>query len=118
MEIPAAVETLSALAHGPRLTIFRMLVAEGPSGLPAGEIARRIGTPANTLSANLNVLSHAGLVASRRDGRSIVYSADYERMSALLSYLMEDCCGGAPEVCAPVAEVLQRTACCQAAPLA
>jgi len=65
--------------------------------------------PPNSLSANLNILSHAGLVESRRDGRSIIYSASYERMTQLLGYLMEDCCNGAPEICAPLAEIV---ACC------
>ena len=112
MEIKPAVSALSALAHEHRLGVFRLLVQTGPEGLAAGEIARRIGIPANTLSANLNVLSHAGLVRSRRDGRSIIYTADYTCMAELLGFLMEDCCGGAPEVCAPLALVVARAACC------
>lgn len=109
MEAPAAVEALSALAHASRLEVFRLLVKAGPEGLAAGEIARATGSLANTLSANLNVLASAGLVASRREGRSIIYSAAYDRMRELLAFLMEDCCGGKPEICAPLAAF---AACC------
>ncbi len=101
-----AVAGLTALGHEGRLSVFRMLVQAGSTGLAAGEIARRLGAPPSTLSANLNVLSHAGLIASRRDGRSIIYTADYEAMRQLLSFLMEDCCGGAPEICAPLAALM------------
>ena len=80
-------------------------------GLAAGEIARRLDTPPNSLSANLTVLSHAGLIRSRRQGRSIIYTAEYDRMRDLLGFLVEDCCGGSPEICSPLAEVI-RTACC------
>jgi ArsR family transcriptional regulator, arsenate/arsenite/antimonite-responsive transcriptional repressor len=109
MKSKTAIDALSALAHEGRLGAFRLLVKAGPDGMAAGDIARKLDTPPNSLSANLNILSHAGLVESRRDGRSIIYSACYERMTDLLSYLMADCCNGAPEICAPLAEVL---ACC------
>jgi DNA-binding transcriptional ArsR family regulator len=89
-----------------------MLVKAGPDGIAAGDIARKLDVPPNSLSANLNILSHAGLVASRRDGRSIIYSARYDQMSKLLGYLLEDCCNGAPEICAPVMKVISRAACC------
>ena len=112
MEIKHAVTALSALAHEGRLAVFRMLVQAGSSGVPAGEIARRLGVPPNTLSANLNVLNHAGLIDSRRAGRSIIYTASYGRMAGLLGFLMEDCCQGASEICAPLAEVVNRAACC------
>lgn len=112
MEIKSAIARLSALAHEGRLAAFRMLVQAGPEGIAAGEIARRLDAPPNTLSANLKVLTHAGLLASRREGRSIIYSARFDQMSHLLGYLMEDCCAGSPEICAPLAEVLARTACC------
>ncbi|MFD1189979.1 ArsR/SmtB family transcription factor [Phenylobacterium conjunctum] len=111
MEIKTAVASLAALALEGRLSIFRLLVQAGPEGLPAGEIARRLESLPNTLSANLNVLSNAGLVASRRDGRSIIYTANYEAMRDLLGFLMEDCCGGAPEICAPLAEAVAARAC-------
>jgi DNA-binding transcriptional ArsR family regulator len=107
-----AVEALSALAHEGRLSIFRLLVRAGRGGLAAGEIARKLDVLPNTLSANLTVLANAGLVGARRDGRSVIYSADYERMTGLLSFLMEDCCNGDAAICAPLAEVASRAACC------
>ncbi|NQE63635.1 helix-turn-helix transcriptional regulator [Caulobacter sp. RHG1] len=113
MESKPAVNMLSALGHEGRLAIFRLLVKAGPGGIAAGDIARTLDVLPNSLSANLNVLSHAGLIASRRDGRSIIYSADYGAMSGLLGFLMEDCCNGAPEICAPLDEVVARAkACC------
>ncbi len=112
MEVRSAVAALSALAHEGRLDVFRMLVQAGGEGLPAGEIARRLGVPASTLSANLNVLGHAGLIASRRDGRSIIYTAAFERMAELLGFLTEDCCQGSAAICAPLAEIVNRAACC------
>ena len=116
MESKAAVSALAALAHPGRLEIFRLLVRAGPPGVAAGEIARLTGTLPNTLSASLNILSAAGLVSARREGRSIVYEAAFGRMGALLAFLTEDCCGGAPEICAPLTEVLARTACCERRP--
>ncbi len=112
MKSEAAVSSLFALAHEGRLAVFKMLVKAGPDGIAAGDIARKLDVPPNSLSANLNILSHAGLVASRRDGRSIIYSARYDQMSKLLGYLLEDCCNGAPEICAPVMKVISRAACC------
>ena len=111
MEQSPAIQALSALAHPGRLEAFRLLVRAGAEGLPAGEIARATGSLANTLSANLNILSGAGLVRSRREGRSIIYSADYDRMRGLIAFLMEDCCAGAAEICGPLAEVAERAAC-------
>lgn len=105
-----AVVSLSALAHEGRLAVFRLLVQAGAPGLAAGEVARRLDILPNTLSASLNVLSHAGLVASRRDGRSIIYTADYSNMRELLAFLMEDCCGGMPEICAPLVAIASQ--CC------
>lgn len=104
----SAVASLAALAHGGRLSIFRMLVQAGAEGLAAGEVARRLDIRPNTLSASLNVLSGAGLIRSRRDGRSIVYTADYDAMRELLAYLMEDCCNGHPEICAPLGAVVSQ----------
>lgn len=112
MESKTAVAALSALAHEGRLAVFRMLVQAGIEGLAAGEIARRLGVPANTLSANLNVLSHAGLIDGRREGRSIIYTAAYDRMASLLGFLMEDCCQGSAAICGPLAEIVNRAACC------
>ncbi|CAN7403025.1 helix-turn-helix transcriptional regulator [Phenylobacterium sp. LjRoot219] len=112
METKSAVSSLAALAHEGRLSAFRLLVQAGPCGLAAGEIARRLGVLPNTLSASLNILSHAGLIASRREGRSIIYTADYGAMRGLLAFLMEDCCNGAPEICAPLAAIASQ--CCEA----
>ncbi len=103
MESAAAIRALSALAHRGRLWVFRVLVQAGPEGVAAGDLARSTGSLANTLSTNLNILTAAGLVASRREGRSIVYTAEYERMRDLLAFLIEDCCAGKPEICAPLA---------------
>lgn len=113
METNDAVRRLSALAHEARLEVFRLLVKAGPEGLAAGEIARSLETAANTMSAQLLILSNAGLVRARRDGRSIIYSADFVAMSDLLIFLTEDCCGGRIEVCAPLAAVAR--SCCQPA---
>lgn len=107
MELEAAAACLAALSHAGRLEVFRMLVQAGAMGLPAGEIARRQGVPPNSLSANLSVLTHAGLARARRQGRSIIYTAEYDRMRALLGFLMEDCCGGSPEICWPLAGMVQ-----------
>lgn len=112
METIVAVLALSALAHEGRLTVFRELVQAGPDGLAAGALARRVGVAPNTLSNSLTVLSHAGLVSARRDGRSIIYNARYERMSDLLEFLLQDCCNGSPQVCAPLAGIVSRAACC------
>jgi DNA-binding transcriptional ArsR family regulator len=112
METKSAVASLSALAHEGRLATFRLLVQAGPDGLPAGEIARRLDVLPNTLSTGLNILSHAGLIASRRDGRSIIYTAHYNGMRELLAFLMEDCCAGKPEICAPLAAIASQ--CCVA----
>jgi DNA-binding transcriptional ArsR family regulator len=103
METTHAVSALGALAHEGRLEIFRLLVRAGDEGMAAGEIGRATGAPASTLSANLAILSRAGLIASRRDGRSIIYAAAYGQMRELLGFLMEDCCAGKPEICAPLA---------------
>ena len=112
METASAVAALSALAHEGRLTIFRELVQAGPNGLAAGEVSRRVGIAPSTLSASLTMLSHAGLVSSRREGRSIIYAAAYDSMAALLGYLVKDCCNGRPEVCAPLAAMTEQLACC------
>lgn len=112
MESNEAVAALSALAHPGRLAVFRLLVRAGEDGVAAGEIARLTGALSNTLSANLNILSAAGLVRSRREGRSILYAAAYPRMGDLLAFLVDDCCGGSPEVCAPLTGIVERAACC------
>jgi len=108
METTDAVKRLSALAQDARIEVFRLLVKAGPEGLAAGEIARRLEAAPNTTSAQLLILSNAGLVRARRDGRSIIYSVDFAAMSELLVFLTEDCCGGRAEVCAPLAEIARQ----------
>ena len=109
-KVSDAAASLSALAHEGRLQIFRLLVRAGEAGMPAGEISRKMEMLPNTLSANLNILGGAGLITSRRDGRSIIYAVEYKRVQELLAYLMEDCCGGRSEICAPLASIVNR--CC------
>ncbi len=94
---------LSALAQGTRLDVFRLLVKHEPEGLPAGEIALRLGTPHNTLSTHLAVLTRAGLIGAERQSRSIIYRAEIEAIGRLAGFLIEECCGGRPEACAPLA---------------
>ena len=113
MESKIAVTALSALAHEGRLSVFRALVRAGPAGLAAGRIAEATGTPSNTLSAQLNILSQAGLVTSERKGRSIVYSACFDGVSDLLVFLMEDCCAGETCVATSVQSAATRVLCCQ-----
>lgn len=111
VQLPEAVEALSALAHGHRLTVFRLLVRAGVQGVSAGEIAREVGVLPNTLSTHLNILGHAGLIQSRREGRSVIYSADFEGMRDILGFLVSDCCGGRPEICAPLAQMAEAAQC-------
>jgi DNA-binding transcriptional ArsR family regulator len=110
MNLDDAIKRLSALAQDARLLVFRQLVKAGPDGMAAGDIARKLAIPANTLSAQLLILANAGLVKSRRDGRSIIYSVNFDSMTDLLVYLTKDCCAGHPEVCAPLAQVASQ--CC------
>ena len=110
MEMSDAIKRLSVIAQDARLEVFRLLVKAGPEGMAAGEIARKLGIQANTLSAQLLVLSNARLVHARREGRSIIYSINFESMSELLVFLTEDCCAGRSEICAPLAVVANR--CC------
>lgn len=97
MEIKQAVMSLTALAQESRLRVFRLLVAAGE--MPAGEIAERLALPPATLTFHLKELSHAGLVESRREGRSIIYSLRCDGMRELLEFLAKDCCQGQPELC-------------------
>jgi DNA-binding transcriptional ArsR family regulator len=115
MDTKRALAGLSALAHDGRLSVFRLLIKTGPDGLAAGDIARELKTQANTMSAQLLVLSNAGLIHARRDGRSIIYAADFGEMGELLQFLTKDCCGGRPEICAPLTPIIKAatvSACC------
>lgn len=101
-----AMSALSALGQDTRLEVFRFLVRAGQEGVPAGEIAAKLGTVQNTTSAHLKVLSQAGLIRPERDGRTIRYVADMTGFRDLLAFLMEDCCNGSPELCRPVIEAV------------
>ena len=100
MELSTAVGALSALAQESRLKVFRLLVRSGPAGLAAGDIARKLQVPRNTMSTHLAILSRARLVGSRKEGRSVIYAVDQEGTRDLLSFLLEDCCRGKPQLCA------------------
>jgi len=100
MEKRNALAALAGLAHESRLDIYRLLIEAGPAGMPAGEIGSRLGLAPATLSFHLKDLKSAGLLDCERDGRSLIYSADFGRMNALIAYLTENCCGGNPEACA------------------
>ena len=101
MDHAQAVAALNALSHDTRLAAFRALVQAGPDGLPVGELREQLDLPAATLTAHLNVLRAAGLLADERQGRSIRVRAEYARMNGLLAYLTENCCAGA--ACGPSA---------------
>ena len=102
MKSAQAIAALGALAHEHRLAIFRLLVSRGPEGLNAGGIADRVGLLPSSLTFHLQNLQRTGLLAQRREGRQLIYSADFGAMTALVAYLTENCCGSAAE-CAPCA---------------
>src|SRR6201987_1318365 len=102
MEKTDAVTALAALAQDNRLDVFRLLVQAGPDGMSAGAVSTALDLAPNTLTFHFDRLRAAGLVTVRRDGRSMIYAAQFETMNALLGYLTENCCGGAP--CAPSVE--------------
>lgn len=101
METSDAVAALAALAQDNRLDVFRLLVQAGPEGMPAGQVAEALGLAPNTLTFHFDRLRSAGLVTVRRDGRSMIYTAQYGAMNALLGFLTDNCCQGAAEKCAP-----------------
>jgi ArsR family transcriptional regulator, arsenate/arsenite/antimonite-responsive transcriptional repressor len=111
MEQEHAIEAFASLAQPTRLAVFRLLVANAPDGLPAGQIARALDVPHNTLSSHLAVLARAGLIAATRRSRLIIYRAELGRLRALVTYLLNDCCQGREEICAPI--VADLTACCR-----
>lgn len=106
MDVNNALEALGAISQSTRLEIFRLLVKAGDEGLAAGEIAEAIDGRQNTTSTNLAILTRSGLIRATRDGRNIIYRADYSGMRDLIAFLLEDCCGGRPEVCAPLLQSL------------
>lgn len=116
MDSQTAILTLAALAQPTRLDAFRRLIASEPGGIAAGELARQLEVPQNTLSAHLNILAHAGLVRGERQSRSIIYRVDLDRFREVMLFLIKDCCGGRAELCAPLIESLQP--CCPSKKLA
>jgi DNA-binding transcriptional ArsR family regulator len=110
MDNESAILALAALAQSTRLDAFRLLVKREPNGLAAGDIAKAMAVPQNTMSAHLAVLARAELVTARRIGRSIVYRAELARFQAVMAFLVNDCCDGRPEICAPLIESI--TPCC------
>lgn len=103
MEKHAAITSLGALAQETRLDVYRLLVTQGPAGLPAGVIADRLGVVPSSLTFHLKELQHAGLITQRRLGRLLIYAAEYGTMTGLLGYLTENCCGRG-ESCAPACD--------------
>jgi ArsR family transcriptional regulator, arsenate/arsenite/antimonite-responsive transcriptional repressor len=107
MEQEDAIRALGALAQDTRLDTFRLLVKSEPEGVPAGELARSLGVPQNTLSAHLAILARAGLVVGERQSRSIIYRANLETFRALTLFMIQDCCRGNDQLCAPLLEGLR-----------
>lgn len=110
MEDSAAIDAFSALAQPTRLAVFRLLMTHEPSGVAAGEIAEQVGIPQNTLSTHLAILTRAGLISAERLGRSIHYRAELSCVREIASFLVNDCCGGRPELCQPLID--EFTPCC------
>jgi DNA-binding transcriptional ArsR family regulator len=103
MDQERTILALAALAQPTRLETFKILVAHAPDPVPAGDLARRLAVPHNTMSAHLGVLTRAGLIAAERQSRSILYRAEIAHLRDVLGFLLNDCCGGHPELCAPLA---------------
>lgn len=104
MDVSGAVDALGALAQESRLKVFRLLVRAGPDGMAAGDIARKLAVPHNTMSSHLAILARAHLVQSRKESRSVIYAIDLVGTRELLSFLVEDCCRGKPDTCVPLIE--------------
>lgn len=101
MKLNDAVTALGALAQPARLKVFRLLVKQGAEGICAGDLAKHFSLPKPTLSFHLKELANAGLIESRRDGRSIIYCLRTNGMRQLMKFLAQDCCQGRPELCLP-----------------
>ena len=104
----AAVSAFAALAHATRLRVFKMLIAAGPHGVAAGRLAEQLAVSPSNLSAHLTTLTQAGLIGMRAEGRSRIYAVNMDAVSELVNFLVEDCCQGHPEVCAPVLSAMDR----------
>lgn len=110
MESIDAIAALSALAQPTRLDTFRLLVGQEPEGVAAGELARLLNVPQNTMSTHLAILTRAGLITGERQSRSILYRANLDSLRELTLFLLKDCCGGNPALCAPL--IAELTPCC------
>src|SRR5579884_4103453 len=110
MESEQAILAFAALAQSTRLDVFRLLIAHEPDGVPAGDIARQMAVPHNTMSTHLAILTRAGLIEAERQSRSIIYRAKLDGVRALTGFLVKDCCGGRPEICAPL--IADLSPCC------
>ena len=108
MKNPDAVSALAALAQDNRLDMFRLLVEAGPDGMPAGQVAIKLKLAPNTLTFHFDRLRDAGLVNVRREGRSMIYAAQFATIDNLIGFLTENCCGGRPELCAPASKPAAR----------
>jgi DNA-binding transcriptional ArsR family regulator len=104
------IAALAALAQPTRLQTFRLLVEREPEGVPAGELARLIGVPQNTMSTHLSIMANAGMVIGERQSRSIIYRADLEGFRSVMLYLLQNCCGGNAALCVPL--IADLTPCC------
>lgn len=111
MESSGAIDVFAALSQATRLSAFRLIMRHQPQGLPAGEVARMLDVPQNTMSTHLAILERAGLISSERKSRSIIYRAELDRVREIASFLVNDCCGGRPELCEPL--VAELTPCCR-----
>ncbi|RYE31613.1 MAG: transcriptional regulator [Hyphomicrobiales bacterium] len=100
------IAAMAALAQPTRLDTFKLLVKREPDGIPAGEIARLIDVPQNTMSAHLAILARAGLIIGERQSRSIIYRADLEGFRSVIAFLLKDCCGGRADLCQPLIDEL------------
>ncbi|SNY90321.1 transcriptional regulator, ArsR family [Cohaesibacter sp. ES.047] len=99
METNDAANIFASLSQPTRLDVFRLLIKAGPEGMSSGDLGEHLGVKPNTMSVNLKQLLHSGLVRNQRHGRQIYYYADMNAVGGLLSYLLQDCCGGRPELC-------------------
>lgn len=106
MDSKTAITAFSALSQQTRLDVFRLLIKAGSNGLLSGEMGEKLDVRQNTMSTNLNILLRAGLIRNEREGRSVRYFADMNGIGALINYLLQDCCGGAPELCEPTLQAI------------
>lgn len=111
----SAMDAFAALAQPTRLATVKLLMRHWPDGLPAGAIAKAVGAPASTMSTHFAILARAGLISSRRESRTISYAAELDAVTQLIGFLVDDCCAGRPEICAPVTAALSAVTSCRPA---